>query len=423
MLVNKIAQAPCPYQNYKKSIKGVFKMAYNFDEIIDRSSKSNTFSLKWQGYESRFPGFNIDTDKTLSMWVADMDFRAPQEVIDVLVKRAEHGIYGYSAAETNHEFRKAAAGWFDRRYGWKCKTQWMLFTPGVVPAINNIIQEFTKEGDGVIIQPPVYYPFTSGIVDNHRTVVNNQLKEIDSHYEIDFENLEMLAKDPQNKMIIISNPHNPVGRVWTREELYRVCKICYDNDVIIFSDEVHADLIMKGYKLFPVGCLEEFHDKMILAHAPSKTFNLAGLLASLITIPNTELRTRMSKRLRANCLPDNNTFGPIGGAAAYNHGDEYADALITYIEANVDYAIEYFKKNLPTVKIIKPEGTYLLWIDFRDTGLTEQEIYRTIVEKAKVAGDLGEWFGLGGAGFMRFNFACPRGLVIEALERITRFLK
>jgi cystathionine beta-lyase len=396
---------------------------YNFDEIIDRSPKSNTFSFKWQGYEGRFPGFNINTGNVISMWVADMDFRAPQEVISALSKRVEHGIYGYSAEDANDVFRKAAVGWFARRYNWKCQTEWMLFTPGVVPAINNAIQEFTKEGDGVIIQPPVYYPFAAGIVNNHRTIINNQLKEVDGRYEIDFENLEMHARNPQNKMIILCNPHNPVGRVWTRNEMYRVCKICYDNNVLIFGDEIHADLIMSGHKLLPIGSLKEFHDKMILAHAPSKTFNLAGLCASLVTIPSPELRTRMATRLFANRMPGGNTFGPIAGAAAYEHGDEYADAVVAYIEANVDYAIAYLNKNLPAVKIIKPEGTYLIWFDFRATGLAEEEIYRTVIEKAKVVGDLGKWFGLGGSGFMRFNFACPRAILQKALERITKVLK
>lgn len=396
------------------------KIGYNFDEIIDRGMKSETFSIKWQGYEGRFPGFNIDTERTISMWVADMDFRAPQEVIDAVVKRAQHGIYGYSAQDANDEFSKAAVSWFDRRYDWKCQADWMLFTPGVVPAINNAIQEFTNEGDGVIIQPPVYYPFAAGIFNNRRRVVNNQLQETDNGYRIDYDNLETLAKDPQNKMIIISNPHNPVGRVWSRDELYRVVRICYDHHVLVFSDEVHGDLIMKGLKLFPVGCLEEFHDGMILAHAPSKTFNLAGLTASLITVPNPELRTRLLRRLTANSMPAGNTFGPIAGAAAYKFGDKYADALVNYIEGNVDFAIEYLKENLPAVKMIKPEGTYLIWCDFRDTGLPEQEIYRLVLEKAKVAGDLGSWFGPGGAGFMRFNFACPRDKIKEALERIAK---
>lgn len=398
-------------------------MPYSFDEIIDRGPASCTFSAKWQGYEDLFAGYHIDLCDTLPMWVADMDFRCPPEVVDAVVKRARHGIYGYTSEDSVDAFREAASGWFERRYGWKCRTEWMLFSPGVVPAVSNAIQEFTKEGDGVIIQPPVYYPFAAGIVNNGRRVVNNRLKENQGHYEIDYEDLERLARLPENKMIVLSNPHNPVGRVWTKNEMHRVFQICRENHVMVFSDEIHGDLILKGHKLFATGLMEEFHDGVILAHAASKTFNLAGLSASLITIPDRENRERMARRMAANCLPRGSIFGSVAGAAAYIYGDKYVDEVVGYIEANIDYAMDYMKKELPAVKIIKPEGTYLVWIDFRGTGLGKKEIYRTILEEAKVAGDLGEWFGPGGEGFMRFNFACPRVYITDMLQRMTRVFK
>jgi len=388
-----------------------------FDKIIDRGENSGTYSAKWQGFEARFPGY--DVKGALPMWVADMDFMCPPEVIDVVVKRAQHGIYGYTSEAVVDAFKRAAAGWFERRYNWKTKTEWMLCTPGVVPVINASIQEFTDPGDGVIIQPPVYYPFAAGINNNGRIVKNNSLIERDGFYEIDFEDLEKLAKDLKTKLIILSNPHNPVGRVWTKEELYKICKICHDNHVLLFSDEIHGDLIMKGHTHIASGILgDEIKNNLIAAYAPSKTFNLAGLGASIIVVPNKEIRERLAKRILANRLPTSNVFGPIAGEAAYLYGDKYVDELMAYIEDNIDYAITYAQEHLGGVHIIKPEGTYLVWIDFRGTGMTGEEINSFILEKVKIAADLGNWFGQEGDGFARFNFACPRSIVTKALEQI-----
>ena len=395
---------------------------YNFDEIIDRGPASGSYSSKWQGYEGRFPGYQIDTPNTISMWVADMDFRCMPEIVDAVVKRAQHGIFGYSSEDANHAFRRAAAGWFERRYGWKADTSWMLFAPGVVPAINAAVQEFTEPGDGVIIQPPVYYPFADGIRNNGRIIAANPLVFRNGRYEMDFAGLETLAKDPRNKLMVLSNPHNPVGRVWTADELRELCRICHENQVVLFSDEIHGDLIMKGHKLTAVGTFTEFADNLIAAHAASKTFNLAGLSASLITVPNPDLRKRMAARMLANRLPAGNTFGPIAGEAAYLYGDRYVDELVAYLEGNFDYAIDYAAKHLPGVRIVKPEGTYLVWFDFNGTGMTPEEINHLVLEQAKVTADLGTWFGEGGAGFLRFNFACPRATVHEALERIAKAL-
>lgn len=393
------------------------KEHYNFDQIIPRGCDSGSYSAKWQDFEHKFPGY--DVQGALGMWIADMDFLCPSEVIAAVKKRAEHGIYGYISPDAVEAFKKAAAGWFDRRYDYQIPTDWMLFINGVVPSINAAIQEFTKPGDGVIIQNPVYYPFRESIVNCGRRVQNNQLIENKGFYSMDFKGLEELAKDPDTKLIILCNPHNPVGRVWTRDELYHAGKICLDNEVLIFSDEIHADLIMKEHKFFTAGNLPDaISQNLIISYAPSKTFNIAGLGASLIVIPNREIRERLTKRMIINNYPDPNVFAPIAGEAAYLYGDSYLDELTAYVENNFDYVIEYLKENLKDIKMKKPEGTYLAWIDFRGTGLSNKQIYSLILEKAKIAVDLGEWFGSGGEGFIRFNFACPKSTVVTAMQRL-----
>ena len=262
---------------------------YDFDKIISRGADSCSYSSKWQGFETRFPGYNVEG--AICMWVADMDFLCPQEVIHAVKKRAEHGIYGYTSPDAVDAFKKAAVGWFDRRYNYKTCPEHMVFIGGVVPAINSAIQEFTEPGDGVIVQQPVYYPFSDGVKNCGRNLLVNQLIENNGYYTIDFEDLERLAKQPTTKLIIIYNPHNPVGRVWTKDELYHICKICCDNDVLIFSDEIHADLIMKNHNFISTGTLSDKISKnLIIAFAPSKTFNIAGLGASIIVIPNIEIR-------------------------------------------------------------------------------------------------------------------------------------
>lgn len=391
---------------------------YNFDRII---SRNGTYSAKWEGFEAKFPGYNVEG--ALCMWVADMDFMCPHEVITAVKNRAEHGIYGYTSVAAVEAFKEAASGWFERRYDYRTNTEWMLFIGGVVPSINSAIQEFTEPGDGIIVQQPVYYPFSDGVNDCGRTLKNNQLIGTNGYYSIDFENLEKLVREPTTKLIILCNPHNPVGRVWTRDELYRICKLCCDNGILIFSDEIHADLIMKGHTFVSTGTLSnDISQNLIISFAPTKTFNIAGLGASIIVVPNDQIRNKLEKRMLINRYPGSNVFGPIAGEAAYLHGDCYVDELVDYIEGNIDYAIEYTQEHLKGVRIIKPEGTYMVWVDFRDTGMNSKEIYTFILEKAKIAVDPGEWFGSGGDGFARFNFACPRSTVVTAMERLKNAL-
>lgn len=391
-------------------------MKYNFDEIIDRSG---TYSAKWERYSRQYEGYKIDESRALPMWVADMDFRCMPEIVEALHKRVEHGIFGYSNENTIDAFRNAACKWFSRRYGWNCDPKWMLFSMGVVTAINNAIQEFSKAGEGVIVQTPVYYPFINGPADNGRRVLENRLLEKDGYYEIDFEDLEKKAAEPENTMMILCNPHNPVARVWREEELLGILEICKRNNLMLFSDELHADLIMPDCRFTTCGKFEEYHDILILAHSPSKTFNLAGLTSSLITIPNDENRARMSQRMyKINRMPSTQNFGPVAGTAAYEHGDSFVDEVMCYIAGNIEYARRYLAEFMPKIKIGTHEGTYLVWFDFRATGLDYEEILKKLFEDAQVIGDPGVWFGENGAGFVRFNYACPRAYVEEQLKRL-----
>ena len=389
-----------------------------FDVVIDRSKDSNTYSSKWLAVGERFPGY--DPEGVLPMWVADMDFRCPPEVIEAVKTRAAHGIYGYTDSSLVLKFIEEGIRWMERRYGWKADPEWAFFTPGVVPLINAAVQEFTDPGDGVIIQSPVYYPFADGPKNNARVLKHNCLIERGpGYYEMDFDNLEELAADPRTKLLILSSPHNPVGRVWTREELTRTCEICLKHHVLVVSDEIHADLIMKGHRHIPTGSLgQEIADNMVAAYAPSKTFNLAGLGASIVIAPNPEIRDRMKKRVLANRLPASNVFGPLAGEVAYRTGDSYVDALVAYVEANMDYVIRFCEEKLPGITARKSEGTYMLWMDLRGLGLGVEETNAFTIEKAKIAGDFGTWFGPGGECFVRLNLACPRSIVEQAMKQM-----
>jgi cystathionine beta-lyase len=388
-------------------------MKIDFDEAIDRVG---TNSFKWDGFEVRFPG--LDAKGSIPMWVADTDFRAPQVVIDALIEKVKFGIYGYPCGQDD-QFNNAVIQWIKNRHGWQLKPEWIVFTGGVVPAINFAIQAFTEPNEGIIVQRPVYYPFMRAIHNNRRRVVNNALRFDGQRYRMDFDDLERKAQDPNHKLMILCNPHNPIGYVWGREDLERVATICMENKVLLFSDEIHSDLIMKSYKHIPVSMLSEaIAQNTITAYAPSKTFNLAGLKTSAIVIPNERRRQQYADALNRCNAADINDFGRTALIAAYTHGADYLRQELEYIEANFDFAVEFGKKRLPQIKMYKPEGTYLAWVDFRNTGLSADEIDKSIIEKAKVAGDLGRWFGPEGSGFIRFNFACTRATLEQALLRL-----
>jgi Bifunctional PLP-dependent enzyme with beta-cystathionase and maltose regulon repressor activities len=390
-----------------------------FDTVVDRGIDSGVKGIKWQGYESLFPGYRIESENSIPMWVADMDFPCPPEVVEAVVNRARHGIYGYVDGVATGALIEAAVAWFDRRYNLKWRPEWMLFSPGVVPGLNTAVQEFSQAGQGVIIQPPVYYPFRQVLEINNRLVVNNQLIKKDGSYEMNFEELESLARVENNVLMILCNPHNPVGRVWRPDELEKVSRICHENNVILFSDEIHCDLMLKGSVFTSVGFFERYLDNSIFAHAPSKTFNLAGLQMALISVPDKVKRESFRHRMHINSLPDDNAFAVTAGEAAYRFGDDYVDRLGPYIEKNVRYVIERLGQELREIEIIEPEGTYMLWVDFSRLNSDDDAVRRTLFERARVIVNPGDWFGPGGQGFVRMNLACPHSTVVEAVSRIT----
>jgi len=388
-------------------------MKYNFDKIVDRKG---TNSIKWSSdwLEKMFGASDL-----LSMWVADMDFECPKSVVDALIKRAKHGIYGYSEREDS--YFQSIIDWNKRRNNWELKKEWILFTPGVVPALNLLVRTFSFLGDKVIIQNPVYYPFDSAILNNGRHIQYNPLKYENSRYTMDYKDLEEKAKDPRAKLLILCSPHNPVGRVWTKEELTKLGEICIKNNIIVISDEIHSDLILKGHKHTPIASIsKEFAQHSVTCTAPSKTFNLAGLQTSNIIIPNEHLRTYFSQTLENNAIMMPNAFGIVALRTAYNEGEEWLEQLLEYLNKNVCFIEEFIKEKMPEVKFIRPEGTYLAWLDFAALGKDEKELEIIMHKKAKIALDEGYVFGKGGERFERINFACPQSILEKALNRIEK---
>jgi len=388
---------------------------WNFDEVIDRR---NTASMKWEPHQLR-KRFGEGKENLLPLWVADMDFKSPTVVKEAIIKRLEHQIYGYSLIDTS--YHEALISWYHRRHQWEIKDNWIATTPGIVPAIHYIVQQFSNPGDKIIIQTPVYYPFAEGIRNNGRQVLENPLKIIDEHYRMDFTDLEAKAKNPRVKIAILCSPHNPVGRVWTREELERFGTICIDNGILVFSDEIHCDLIMPGYKhiCFP-SISETFAQHAITASAASKTFNLAGLQQSSIIIPNERLRQEFLihiENLGFVSKIGGTLFGAIGATAAYNGAEQWLDDLLVYLHGNFKYIKRHLEAQIPGITVYTLQGTYLVWADFRALGLTGKEIIRIIEEEAEIGLDHGEWFGEAGTGFERFNIACPREILKKAVEQ------
>ena len=391
-------------------------MKYDREFFDTYRERRNTRSVKWDGCSERF---GLDADQELlPMWIADMDFPAPNEVVEALVQRAQTGIYGYITKPDS--FYRAIMDWIGRRYGWAVEQDWIRFVPGVIPGFNIAYQQFSQPGDGILVQNPVYYPFMDGIRNNGRRMVVNRLLENDGYWTIDFAALEQQLSDPNTKIMIFPNPHNPTGRCWTRDELERIGNLCADHGVLLIADEVHADLLMGGRKHISVGTLsEKIRNNTILLHAPSKTFNLAGLQTAYAIIPNEEIRRRFDAGIDANRIFNMNWFGQIALETAYRECEDYVDALCAYVEENMDYVASYLQEHLPMLKMRKPEGTYMVWVDFRGTGMSTEEIEHFIIHKAHIAVDMGTWFGQGGEGFLRFNLACPRCLVERAMKQLT----
>lgn len=384
-------------------------MIYNFDEVINRKG---TISSKWDDVGNR-----VGNPDALPMWVADMDFRCPQPVIDAMIRRAESGIYGYPYMIP--KFKEVTRDWVGRRHGWNIDPNWVIFASSVIPALFNAVQAFTEPGDKVIIQRPVYYPFTYAIENNGRIVSSNSMVEAKGGYEVDFEDLEQRCSDPKAKMLLLCNPHNPLCKVYTKEELQLIGDICRRHNVIVFADEIHSDFIFKGHKHIPMASLSpEIADVTITAIAPSKTFNLAGMRTASLIISNPQLREIMSKKFNDNRSALIPTFGLDAYIAAYESGDEYVEQLVPYIEANAAFLDQYLKEHMPKIKLLPPQGTYLMWLDCRELEMNDEDLDNFFIYNAAVALDKGHWFGKEGSGFMRMNIACPRATLVEALKRI-----
>ncbi len=336
---------------------------------------------------------------------------------DALKKRAEHGIYGYSFEDD--AYFEAVKGWMKHRQDWDVKRSWLVTTPGVVFAVSIAVRAFTKEGDAVIIQQPVYYPFANLIEDNGRKMIHSDLILTDEGYRMDFEDFEKKIVDNNVKMFILCSPHNPVGRVWTRKELERIGDICLKHGVIVVSDEIHSDFVFKGKHTVFSSIKKEFEDNCIICTAPSKTFNLAGLCNSNIFIPNSELKKKFKYEMDKLGISDGIT-GLESCQAAYAHGEEWYKAVHDYIRRNIEFVKEFVKTKLPNIKMIETEGTYLVWLDFRGYGLTNDEIENKMRNEAKLWLDGGAMFGKAGEGFQRINVACPKSTLEEALKRIEK---
>jgi cysteine-S-conjugate beta-lyase len=399
-------------------------MKYDFDQEINRK---DTQSAKWGVIQDPDnPSRWISTDdyfgdnRMLPLWVADMDFPAPQPVVDALVRRAQHGIFGYTIRTNSYD--AAVVNWMKRRHGWNVAPDWILTTPGVVPAVNLLIRTFTRPGEKVLVQQPVYYPFFTAIENNAAQIVSSSLLLEDGRYRMDFADFEKKAADPATTLFILCSPHNPVGRVWTREELTRLGEICLRHNVLVIADEIHADLIYKGVTFTPfAGISAALAQNTVVCTAPSKTFNLAGLHTSNIIIPNPSLRRRFQKTLNSCGMGKwANPFGVVACETAYREGEEWLEQVLAYIEANLDFLQHYLDAHVPGVRLIRPEGTYLVWLDCRGLGLDNQALKRLMMEKARLFPDEGFIFGPEGDGFERINIACPRAILQEALERIRR---
>lgn len=384
-------------------------MQYDFDTPIDRT---HTWSIKHD-----FKKENGKADDILPLWVADMDFRSPDSVVEALKKAVDHGIFGYSRADES--YFDAVAAWYQKRHHLTLQPEWMTCTPGIVFALSIAVRAFTQEGDAVLIQPPVYHPFSRAILRNKRTLVENPLVLKDGHYEMDLEDLEQKVLDEHVKLMILCNPHNPVGRVWTREELTALADICLRHHVYVISDEIHGDFVWQGHEQTPYASISEeacLHSMMCTA--PSKTFNLAGMATSNLFIPDPEMRRKFRSELLDVGQENMNRLGLFACRAAYEGGGEWLDQLIGYLAGNLALVRDFCKNRVPQIQLVEPEGTYLAWLDCRELGMTDDELMAFFSNEAKVWLDPGTHSGEQGSGFMRFNLGSSRSVIAQALDQI-----
>jgi cystathionine beta-lyase len=383
-------------------------MQYDFDELIQRK---NTHSVKFD-YTREYFG----TSDLIPMWVADMDFRTPDFIMEAIRRRTEHGILGYSIRPDS--FYQAIINWYRQRQGWAIERDWILFSPGVVAALSMAVNAFTREGEKVIVQPPVYHPFFSVVRDNKRELVYNKLVEDKGHYSMDLDDLKQ-KMDPETKLLILSHPHNPVGRVWSPGELKELADICLENDVLILSDEIHSDLVFQPHIHTPLSTLsDEIANITVTCVAASKTFNLAGLSSSVVIISNEELCARFGHEIQKGHLHMGNIFGTIAMETAYSQGGNWLDQLLAYLKGNADLLKDYTEANLPGIRVRSPEATYLAWLDMRNLGMKSKQLREFMKREARIGCNDGPSFGPGGTGFQRLNFACPRSTLQKALHQL-----
>ncbi|MDP4291453.1 MAG: PatB family C-S lyase [Bacteroidota bacterium] len=386
-------------------------MNYSFDEIVDREG---TACVKWDLRDKVFGNADV-----LPMWVADMDFKTPGFITDAIIKRAQHPVYGYSFRTEG--YYSSIINWIQVQHGWSIERDWILFSPGVVPVLFMAALAFTNPGDKILIQTPVYPPFYDAVLKNNRKLVFNPLILKDNRYEIDFEDLDQ--KLDGTRMMIISNPHNPVGRVWTKDELLEIGRLCLKHKVVLISDEIHCDLVFSAYKHIPTASLSpEIADITVTCVAASKTFNTAGLSTSNVIISNPELRSRLENTILSVHVDSGNLFGSIATEAAYTYGREWHKQLIDYLEKNVNLVRSFLKEKLPAIRLIEPEATYLLWLDFRELGLSQSDLVKLLINKGRLGFNDGAAFGKEGYGFMRVNVGCPRSMLLDGLQRLEHAL-
>lgn len=384
-------------------------MKYDFDRIIDRSG---TNALKYSVLKERY-----GRDDLLPLWVADMDFETPDFITDALRKRLDHSLFGYTSVPA--ELWDTIAKWVEDHHAWKVKKEWITYIPGVMKGVGSAINVFVRPDEKIIIQPPVYYPFRLVPQGNGREVVYNPLKRVEGgSYEMDFDNLAKVADD-KCRLLILSNPHNPAGICWSRDTLERLADFCYDRGIIVISDEIHSDLALFGNRHIPFATVSDKAAGISITFgAPSKTFNTAGIVNSYAIVPDDTLRRRFFKWLDANELSEPNIFSIIAIIAAFSKGEEWRRQLLSYIEDNIRFVEDYLKENIPYIKAVRPQASFLVWLDCRKLGLDHKGLIDLFVNRARLALNDGEMFGQGGQGYMRLNVGAPRALVKQALDRL-----
>lgn len=386
---------------------------WNFDEVINRENSS---CIKYDFRDKVFGRSDV-----IPMWVADMDFRTPSFITEALASRLKHEIFGYSYRPD--AYFSSFIAWLADRHGWAVRREWTEFSPGVVPALNMCTLAYTDPGDEIIIQPPVYTPFHGAVTDHGRRLVFNNLSETPEGWVMDIEGLRRVIT-PATRMLILSNPHNPVGRAWRREELEEIVEVCHEKRMVIVSDEIHSDLVLPGYKHIPLASISDKAASLtVTCMAPSKTFNLAGFSTSSMIIPDPVLMEKYRRTLVGMHLHLGNIFGNVASEAAYTHGHEWLKEMMKYVQGNVDLVMDFCREHLPQIKPVRPEATYMIWLDCRGMGLDGAGLQEFFVEKAGVGMNEGSRFGPGGEGFMRMNLACPRSVVEKALRQIESAIK